>query len=299
MELTQIWIGRFAKDAPADYFTEVYSEDDDQPISRFVGEQGEVWVDHDWMETYWNDVFVSTEDLIQDLSPGCKESVLNEVQKLKINEANVLVTISNEDDIKKPRSVQKDKYTLYYIGTFDNTYESPTIEEWILKAEGGCSKSQAALGGLYIFPPPGEGYVIDYQKAEYWLLKATEQGETSPYNRLFHLYYKDSEEHHDLDKAFYWIEKAAQVGWMADQRYCAMMYENGEGVVQNNVQAMKWNFLCSCQTSSDSKDESIEKLKRLMTEEEIQKAEKEALAWIEARQYDPERFLGFNRNPLA
>jgi hypothetical protein len=295
-ELSHIWIGCFNEKAPNDYFDENYSEDDDTPISKFVGEQGETWVDHDFFEIVWLDNIESIDNLVENLSPKSKDIVLSKIKELNIEKGNLLITLP-KDEIETPRSVNNENYNLYYLGLFDNTYEEKTLEEWIKEAEQGNSESQAILGGLYILPPPDKFDIIDYDKAEYWLLKASENGETSTYNRLFHLYNDKSEKHYDSKKAFYWIEKAAQVGWRTDQSYCAKMYENGDGVVQNNILAMKWHFLNLCQYDSDILDHTISELKAKMSNNEIEKAIKLAMEWIDDKKYNPEYFT-YNRNPL-
>jgi Immunity protein 22/Sel1 repeat len=295
-KLSHIWIGCFSDKAPNDYFNEEYNDDDDKPISRFVDEQGEIWVDHDFLEIIWSDNFKTIDELVENLSPKSKGKVILKIKEFNIERGNILIILPI-NEISTPRSVNNADYNLYYIGQFDNTFDEKPIEEWIKEAEAGNVKSQGILGQLYIFPPPTKYDIIDYDKAEYWLLKASKNGETSTYNRLFHLYFSYSEKHHNLKKAFYWIEKAANIGWRTDQHYCAKMYENGEGVEQNNILAMKWHFLDLCQYDSDTLDHTISDLKAKMSKNEIEEAIRLALKWIDAKKYNPDYF-SFRRNPL-
>ena len=299
MKLTQIWVGRFTPEAPKDYFTEVYSEDDeDLPLSRFIGEQGQTWLDHDWLEITKKDTLVPIAELVKYLGHKSKPKVLAKAQELDISQANVLIVIYPDAHIGAPRSVHTETYMLDYMGTYDNSAKIVTMEEQIAKAESGHSKSQAALGSLYMFPAPRAKHLIDYDKAEYWLLKAAEQGEKSTYNRLYHLYYTQSEKHYNPEKAFYWVELAAHWGGKTDLKFCAKMYEKGDGIAENKVLALKWYFLYSCQNENDNYDKDLLSLKSQMSESEIQEAEKLALEWIEAKQYNPDYFRGLKRNPL-
>ncbi len=296
-KLSHIWVGQFGKDAPQDYFNEVYTEDDFTPISKFVAEQDEFWIDHDFMIVEREEKLVPIEKFVYNVSPRCRELVLARCKELNITEANITVILP-EDEVEEPQTITKENYSLYYLGLYDNTYREKTLEERIAEAEAGDSGAQAVLGELYIFPPPKQRDIRDYEKAEYWLLQAAEKGETTVYNRLYHLYKgKYSPQHYNPEKAFYYIHKAAQMGSRTDQLYCAEMYANGEGVAQSKVQAMKWYFLSRSQYDTDSYNRDLNELKSKMTPEEIRQAKTLALEWIDQKNYNPDYFT-FERDPL-
>ncbi len=91
--------------------------------------------------------------------------------------------------------------------------------------------------------------------------------------------------------------KTVQVGRITDQIYCAKMYENGEGVEQNNILAMKWHFLNLCQYDSDILDHTITDLEAKMSKSEVEEAVNLAMEWINDKKFNPEYFP-YYRNPL-
>lgn len=46
------WAGHFRDEETLNDFTEEQYGDDDKPLSKFIGSQGQRWIDHDFMETH-------------------------------------------------------------------------------------------------------------------------------------------------------------------------------------------------------------------------------------------------------
>lgn len=292
-ERIHVWIGNFKTSLAPDYFTETISEDD-TAISPFVGGQGEVFVDHDWMEANWLDEAIEVEKL---LSPHMYQAdqrnrAVSIAHEMGIQRACLVVTI-DEDEIAEPRSVEQPP--LIYLGCFANVPPGP--EEIEAAARAGDTKAQAAIGRMYVLPPPANSDMKDLKKAEYWLLKAAENGEARAYNGLYHVYSKASES--NPEKAFYYLRKAVEQGSAADFNYLSEMYANGEGTPRDDVQAMVCKFLQLCSYDTDRYDTSLKALAAKMSAADIAEAERRALAWIEENSGVAPYFGGFVRNPLT
>lgn len=292
-ERIHVWIGDFeSRDAP-DYFTETFS-DDDAAISPFVRDQGETFVDHDWMETTWLDDAVKVETL---LSPHMYQAdqhnrAVSIAHEMGIRKARLVVTI-DENEVADPRSVEQP--ALIYLGCFGNVPPGPNEIE--AAARAGDPKAQATIGRMYVLPPPSNSDMKDLKKAEHWLLKAAENGEARAYNGLYHVY--SSANKHDPKKAYYYLRKSAELGAAADFHYLSEMYANGQGTPRDDVQALVWKFLQLCSYDTDRYDASLKALAAKMPAADIAKAERRALTWIEENSDIAVYFAGFIRNPLA
>src|SRR5262249_50300789 len=66
-ETSHFWVGRFTEAKAADYFTEVWDENDEDrehtPLSAFARDQGVKWYDHDFIEYGFNEGARSIEEL--------------------------------------------------------------------------------------------------------------------------------------------------------------------------------------------------------------------------------------------
>jgi len=109
---------------------------------------------------------VPIHELVKYLGYISKPKVLAKAQELNINEANVLIVIYLDAHIGTPQSVHTETCKLDYVGAYDNCAQMITIEERISKTESGCSKSQAGIGTMHIFPALSNKHSIDYDKAE-------------------------------------------------------------------------------------------------------------------------------------
>jgi hypothetical protein len=121
MEQSHIWVGVFGPNSPKDYFDEVYDEEDeDAPISKFAGDQGERWIDHDWVEMSF------LNDPIDILELAGKHSYSNDYDVLvsktckdmNLDKANVFIII-DKGEVKSPKSLKKGDFELHYLGVFN------------------------------------------------------------------------------------------------------------------------------------------------------------------------------------
>lgn len=119
-----------------------------------------------------------------------------------------------------------------------------------LKADQGNVKAQHALGLIHYNGLVGPE---DRQEAEFWFLKAAENGYAESQYLLGIMYtgrYEPSGFDSDYKKAFYWFEKAAEQNHAEAQMELGSAYERGVGVPQNYTLAIKW-FLKSAEQGND------------------------------------------------
>src|SRR2546430_2679191 len=71
------------------------------------------------------------------------------------------------------------------------------------------------------------------EKAFYWYQKAAENGYNDAQCNIAYLHYIGEETEKNLEKAFYWYQKAAEYGNDVAINNLAACYENGEGTEKN------------------------------------------------------------------
>jgi uncharacterized protein len=107
--------------------------------------------------------------------------------------------------------------------------------EWMLKsAEQGYAPAQRELGEMYL------GADGDRGKAEMWLRRAAEQGDTLGQFWLGASYENGKFGSKDYQEAFKWLLKAAEQGNAEAEVSLGQMYEDGEFGSENYVLAAKW-----------------------------------------------------------
>ena len=75
-----------------------------------------------------------------------------------------------------------------------------------------------------------------------------------------------------------WFRKAADQGDAAGQFSLGVMYDNGSGVVKDEVKAYKWYLLSRAQ-GNDSAKKRIEIMERVLTPAQRAEAQKIAREW--------------------
>lgn len=127
-EISHFWFGKFnSEQTYIDFFSESksYYENeniDDQYISEFAKSQGENFLDHDFVESGFENQDILFEDKFVDYSYGdqwileAKNRLVAQNQNLK--EINTVVFIS-KDQIEKPISITNSKFELHYIGEIE------------------------------------------------------------------------------------------------------------------------------------------------------------------------------------
>jgi len=73
----------------------------------------------------------------------------------------------------------------------------------------------------------------------------------------------------------YWIRREAEAGGAEGQCELGYLTENGLGVEKDNVEAYKWYFLAGGKNNVEA-TQGMERLKQLMTAEDIAEAQKRA-----------------------
>jgi len=128
-ETYHFWLGKF--ETEKDYFDfvgedESYyeNEDDieDKYISEFAKSQGENFLDHDFMESGYENEDILFEEKFLEYSYA-EEWIVEAKQMLiplnqNLEEINTVVFIS-KNQIKKPVSVMNSKFDLFYIGEIE------------------------------------------------------------------------------------------------------------------------------------------------------------------------------------
>ena len=118
-ETSHFFLGRFrSKSQFAKFLKEDYSKDDDDtPLSPFYGSQGQTFCDHDFLEHGFRETERTLKEFFAPYSYA--EHWAGELAKRAddagLQDANSLIFISKAE-IRKPRSVKGDGFTLTYLG---------------------------------------------------------------------------------------------------------------------------------------------------------------------------------------
>ncbi len=121
-ETSHFWVGHFPASLAADYFAEIYDEDDEDrehtPLSAFARDQGEKWYDHDSLEYGFAEAAESPEELFSGYSYSDQwgAELVRRMQEAGLAGVNWFAFIS-ESEIAGPRSVRGTGYWLHYLGT--------------------------------------------------------------------------------------------------------------------------------------------------------------------------------------
>jgi len=107
-ETSHFFLGRFrSRRQFSEFLEEDYSkEDDDTPLSRFYGSQGESFCDHDFMEHGFRDKKSTLKEFFAQYSYAehWAKELAKRAADAGLQDANALIFISNAE-IAKPRSV--------------------------------------------------------------------------------------------------------------------------------------------------------------------------------------------------
>lgn len=119
-EVSHFFLGRVSNHSKYNSFLEErYGFDDDIPLSKFCESQGEVFIDHDFMEIGSRDQESSLETFFKpySYSDHWLHDVIKTAEEFELLDANVLLFLSKEE-IDRPRTVKGDGFELIYIGEF-------------------------------------------------------------------------------------------------------------------------------------------------------------------------------------
>ncbi|MDA8585163.1 sel1 repeat family protein [Rhodobacteraceae bacterium] len=153
------------------------------------------------------------------------------------------------------------------------------LEEWQPLAQAGDPNAQHALGMMYEY---GHGFERDDIKAATWYKKAAEQNMSEAQYRLGVFHDNGWGVARDARLAVKWYERAAQRGHAFAQHDLAYMHLNGTGVPKDKIQAYKWLKIAS-EKRADLMGKHLSNVSKTMTSGEILKAERLAIAWLNAQ----------------
>ena len=120
--------------------------------------------------------------------------------------------------------------------------------ELVAKAEAGDPISQYKLAGFY---DRGEGVVLDKKQAISWYRKAADQGNEKALATLFDCSYSILQKSNSTE-AFQGLRDFSAKGNSRAQYLLGLCYLNGEGVTQNNLEAIKLLLLSAQQGNRDA-----------------------------------------------
>ena len=144
------------------------------------------------------------------------------------------------------------------------------IKWYSLSAKQGHAKALSNLAAQHM---NGEGVEKDFGIARRYLIEAARKGELSAYINLGRIYQDGLGTLKNPAEAAKLYHRAAKSGHSVGQRDLAYLHANGIGLEKDLVQAYKWWKLAS-DAGDAASTESIEQIRPLMTQIQIQRAEK-------------------------
>ena len=185
---------------------------------------------------------------------------------------------------------------IYAHGPVSHNYKE-AAQRYRLAAERGDAEAQYNLGSMYYW---GRGVLQDDKKAAQWYRAAADQGHVlAQYNlgtmhaekrgveKTLQWYYSallwlgliwDEND----KEAVRWYQIAADQGYAPAQHSLGIMYVEGRGVSQNDVQAHMWFDLSASQSAGKTREKIIENkniLAKKMTREEVERARQLVHTW--------------------
>lgn len=184
-------------------------------------------------------------------------------------------------------------FSNYYAGVdaMDAGDYNTAVRLFTESAESGLEIAQYNLGVLYY---AGTAVAQDYAQAFKWTKMAAEQGHTNAQHNLGTLYYNGlgvrSEifkrwplylmfQQSDLEQAAAWYQLAAESDHGGAQYNLATMYESGEGVSQNLIQAYVWAQLAQDNEVPDA-TVVLNRVQSAMTASQREQAAREYAQWV-------------------
>ena len=148
-------------------------------------------------------------------------------------------------------------------------------------ADQGLAVAQFNLGLMYA---NGQGVSRDETEAMKWYRLAADQGRSDAQYQLGHWSYQQN----NYAEAAKWFRLAAEQGRPDAQSNLGVMYAEGEGVPQDDVQALMWFTLAAEQNHKDAID-NRNNAESTMTAAQIAAAKKLAREWKAAAPSPPMR----------
>jgi len=163
------------------------------------------------------------------------------------------------------------------LAAYEKGEYQKALELYTSAAEQGVVDAQLLLGFLYF---NGEAVAKNYPTAYKWFKKAADQGDARSQSQLGMMYDTGEGVPQDFKTAAFWYDKAARQNFGQAQDALGLMYALGQGVPKNLVLAHVWLNLAAAQ-GVENAVENREEVEKLMSEEEIDQAQKRAREMLE------------------
>lgn len=119
-EQVDIWVGRFGSREGADAYFEEQYENDDDAVSEFAGDQGEAFVDHDFMEREHHappETDLGRALLGHSFAASYMAQAAAAFAERPFRPFDTVVLVWG-DEVKMPASISRDRIELHYVGRF-------------------------------------------------------------------------------------------------------------------------------------------------------------------------------------
>ncbi len=148
-------------------------------------------------------------------------------------------------------------------------------------AKEGDVRGEYTLGVMYI---NGKGVPKDGSKAEEWFRKAADRGFPEAQFNLGYMYDFGMGVPRDSSRALGWYRQAAEQGFAVARFNLALLYDDDRegGLPKNLARAYMWATLAVAQ--DDVYRESLMKLEKLITPEQIAEGRRLAKKWSKKRE---------------
>ena len=185
-------------------------------------------------------------------------------------------------------------YSAYYaaLDAREAGDEATALRLFTEAATGGLAIAQYNLGVMYF---TGDGVVIqDYQQAYYWTRLAAEQGHVNAMLNLGTLYYNQLGvnptwmdfwpvnlvmRNSHFAEAAVWYALAAEYDNGEAQYRMATLYDQGTGVAEDKVEALKWALLAR-DHEINAANALVNTLQQTLTAEENNRAQQAYARWV-------------------
>ena len=195
-----------------------------------------------------------------------KYNKTNETEQSKSDWLETLLPLANKGDA----DAQNKLGVKYNWGNGVTQNDSQAIKWYLKAAERGHTEAQYNLG--WMFDRGSKNTPEDLDEALKWYHKAAEGGYVKAQNMLGATYsgFLRIGFPKDFEKSVKWFRKAAEQGNAEAQFNLAGMYDDGEGVEEDDVVAYAWFKIAS---ASGTKGPRMPKLIKVMEPDQIAQAE--------------------------
>jgi TPR repeat protein len=184
-------------------------------------------------------------------------------------------------------------YTDYYaaLEALQAGDYATALTEFRQSAAEGLHLAQYNLGVMYY---TGQGVGQSYERAYHWLLQSAEQGHLNSMFNVATMYYNGQgmnsalmqvwplsliSRRQNLAQAATWYQEAAEYEHAGAQYNLATMYEAGEGVQQDLVQAYVWARLARDNEATGA-TALVTRLQAAMTPAQLDQAQRAYAEWV-------------------